>query len=201
MKKISFSRLVKRSGKGPVIEGGYSVLIFLAVCFLAGALAGAFLSLFISVDSISGLVASYIESPGQSVSFLRVFWDCAKFHLCVLFLAGSVFGVVIIPVIVFLRAYLLSCTAAAIMAVYPDVGWVLSIVILGLPALVSMPCLFILSRDAFLASGRLLTLSVGEYRPWLGIPIFKHGLVCIVLLILISLVEKLLIPAVVGLII
>jgi hypothetical protein len=201
MKKLSFSRLVKRPARGPAAEGGNSVLIFISACFLAGAVAGAFLSLYISGDSISGLVASYIESPEQPAGFFKVFWDCAKFHLCVLFMAGSVFGVVIIPAIVFLRAYLLSCTTAAIIAVYPDSGWLLSLVILGIPALVSIPCLFVLSTDAFFASGRLLTMSMGDYRPWLGTPIYRHGFACMILLILISLVEMLLIPALVGLII
>lgn len=201
MKKISFSRFAKRPWKGQAAEGGSGVMLLISACFLAGAVAGAFLSLYISGDSISELVASYIESPERPAGFFKVFWDCAKFHIIVLFMAGSVFGVVIIPAIVFLRAYLLSCTSAAIIAVYPDVGWLLALIILGIPALVSIPCLFVLSSDAFLTSGRLLTLSIGDYRPWPGSPIYKHGFVCIILLILISLIEMLLIPTLVGLII
>lgn len=145
--RADLRRLLRQSGE-------LLILFLLCAAFIGGAAAGTALSPegYAGAEKVlgaDGAVYGY-------TSFAGLLFSCAKYHLMVLLLATSLFGVLLIPAVLAFRGFVLACTAAYIASAYPGQGAVLTLVVLGLPSLLTVPGLFILAFDGFCFSSGLL---------------------------------------------
>lgn len=74
------------------------------------------------------------------------------FLVVAIFLATTFLGYILLPILSFFRGYLLSFTAATIIAGYQNSGVVMALTVIGIPALLTVPCYFVLASECFLYS-------------------------------------------------
>jgi hypothetical protein len=185
-----------RSGTFDHQEG--SIFIFLSLCFLAGSVLGSFVGSFSVSDDIFLRIEGITAVSTEAAGYWSSLWNCTRYHILLLLFASSVLGVLFIPILSVMRGYFLSCTAASILCSYPQGGWLLSFAVLGIPALITIPCFFVLGIDSFTASGRLLSLTTGGTRPTGPSRLLRHFVVCLALLTIAAALEELLIPDLVS---
>ena len=97
-----------------------------------------------------------LAHPAVYDTYALLLFDCSKYHLLVLLFSTSLFGVLLIPATLALRGFALACSAAWIASTYTDNGTALALVVLGLPALFTVPALFVASQWGMMFSSRLL---------------------------------------------
>jgi hypothetical protein len=170
-----------------------SVIYLLAFCFLAGSLAGCMVGLLSTAGDGLGALGAYADQSEGVTSFFQSLWACSKYHLLALLLAGTVFGVLALPLLSLFRGYLLGCAASALTAL--DGGFFLSLVVIGLPSLFSLPVFFLLCDDGMAVSQYILLRSLGRPAPARRIPLANHCVLAVVLLTVSALIQQLLIPA------
>lgn len=133
----------------------------LLLLFLMGALVGSVVGSF-SIGSAFPL--SMEDDPAREL-LPGSFWDAllssAQFFLLLLLSATSFLGVVLIPGLVFFRAYLLSCSVSALFAGASFRGLWLALLLRGVPALVTIPCFLMAAARAFQGALRLARLRFG----------------------------------------
>ena len=175
-----------------------SVFIFLSLCFLAGSVFGSFVGSFSVPDDIFFRIEGMTAVTAEPAGFWNTFWSCIRYPVLLLLLSSSVLGVLFVPILSVMRGYFLSCSVASMICAYTQGGWLLAFVALGIPALVTIPCFFVLGIDAFTASGRLLSLATGGTRPTGPSRLLQHFAVCLVLLAAAAALEELLVPDLVS---
>lgn len=134
--------------------GELIVLSLLAASFLAGAVAGA-------LAGSEQLPAGEQVLPGDGSiygydTYAGLLFSCARYHLLVLLFSTSLLGGLLIPATLAFRGFALSCSAAWMVEAYPEAGTALSLIVLGLPALLTVPSLFVTAHWGELFSMRLL---------------------------------------------
>lgn len=200
MLKKNFRKVDRLYRDGVLSRGERGVFMFLALCFLVGSIIGSFVgSVSLSDDiflRIEGIIASSHDSPG----YISSLWNCSWYHLVLILLASSVLGVAAVPVFTAMRGYILSCTAASIISSYPPGGWLIAAVVLGIPALITLPCFMVLASDSLVISGRLLSVASGNTRTGARIHLLKHCVVCFLFLVVTAFIETLLVPELVAMI-
>ncbi len=144
---IDTQRLMRRGGE-------LIVLSILAACFVAGAVAGA-------LAGSGELPAGENILPGDGSiygygTYAGLLFNCAKYHLIVLLFSTSLLGGLLIPATLAFRGFALSCSAAWMAEAYPETGIALALIALGLPALLTVPSLFVAAQSGELFSLRLL---------------------------------------------
>ena len=95
------------------------------------------------------------------MSYFRILLHFIRFHLVVILLASSFLGIALLPLTSCLRGYALSCTAATIISADSKNGLIMALLTLGIPAIFSLPCFFVMSVDGYLSSKRIFTLARG----------------------------------------
>lgn len=143
-----------------------SVIFFVSGIFVGTFSAG-------SIDetgsvALYGDINEYIEviRNGSYVraDFLSAILSAYKYHLLVVFLGLSVPGFIIIPFLSGVRSFYLSFSIAAFIKVFGSGGALVAFGLFGLGALITIPCLFMLSAQSFMASYELWRLVVGKSR-------------------------------------
>lgn len=167
------------------------ILSFSVGC-LAGSLVGSFFEFDSTLNDFLGL------SKLETSSSLSVFFHFARFHLVAFFLGSTFFGIALLPVLSCIRGYALSCTAASIISCYPNNGIIMAAVILGIPAIISLPCFFTISIDGFMSSARIFHLVRGSSAPRKD-KLYAKSLACLPFLVIGSLIELKLVPYLVSL--
>jgi len=134
------------------------ILGFSIGCFI-GSLVGPSLTYDSWLSDFLGL------SKLQNMGIVSAFFHFSRFHLVALLLGSSFLGIVLIPALSCIRGYILSFTAASIISAYPQNGLIMAAVILGIPALISLPCYFLLSIEGFRTATRIFHLVRGNSAP------------------------------------
>ena len=130
------------------------VLLVLAGFFIAGAIAGA-------AAGSEQLPAGEALIPGDGSiygysTYAGLLFSCARYHLFVLLFSTSLLGVLLIPAALAFRGFALACSTAYLTANYPEAGTVVSLLVLGFPALFTVPALFVAAHWGEMFSMRLL---------------------------------------------
>ena len=171
---------------------------FIMFCFAAGAIFGSLVGAFSLTEDIPAIVSGYTlkTMPGGVYAFL----NGSKFHIFALICATSTLGVATIPALVAVRGYLLSCTAAAIYVGYPGgKGLLINAVVIGLPALITLPCLIIMASDSLTQSRKLLSLSLGNPPDTSrSVPIISRSMVGLFFIAIAALAEEMLMPMLIA---
>ena len=138
----------------------------LAVCL--GAVLGT-LAVFFFPHPVPEHVASLADAAfSNSTGYLRLLWTYSAPCFITVFLSAVLFGFVLLPILFLARGFLLSYSAAALLASGVSAGK--ACLILGIPALFSLSALFLLGEEAFCSS-------LDIYRTCRGYPRIRFSFV------------------------
>lgn len=166
------------------------LLLFLII-FLVGILTGAFFNG--QCSSLLPLADGYIFERFSEFGPVQTLFWCYRFHLIAFFIGTSFLGVFFIPLLVFFRAFLLALASTFIISYYPDNAIIMTIVTVGLPAFISVPCFMLVSSESLSSSLCLLRLQSGNYshsRLWRC----KYFFICLPIMAICIIVETKLVP-------
>ena len=163
--------------------------------FLLGSIVGGFMG---SLFEQNGMLVGFSGTAelGNS-NFILIFLRFIRFHALAVFLGSSSFGIVLLPVLIALKGYSISCTAAVIMSAYPDNGIIMALVILGIPSLFSLPCCFLISVESFFSSRKIFDLLRGSSAA-LRNRLTGLAILCLPVLLTGALMEMILVPRLVS---
>jgi hypothetical protein len=180
-------------------QGGI-VFFLLLVAFLLGSFIGAVLGVNSTTESIKSIIEGITDRPEWSLGLIESLWNCSKYIIAAIFLAGSVYGILLIPALCAVRGYFLGCSAASIISAVESGGWLLSFIVVGIPALITVPCLFVIGTDGLATSKRLIVLTKGSYSGGKSVDLARHTVICSVIILLAAIINEYLVPALAGLI-
>jgi len=168
--------------------------------FLAGALAGAVSANYISEYSDT-LLKNYFLSAESGIfisgGLLKSLFDSFLYHMVAVFLGFAAFGFLLLPLLSGLKGFVLTFVATAVIKVLGSTGWLVALSLFGLTSLISLPCLFVLSVQAFTASftltGALLKRRTVP-RSIYGKVYFVRCLLCAAALIITAFIDAYLAP-------
>ena len=135
-------------------------LILCGVLFIGGSIVGSVTAgLLQDGDMLSAMWRRFSTrtGPGRRLTFAALF-STAKYHLAAVFFGFSVLGPLLIPALAAVRGFFLSFSVTAVMRCLGAKGIAFTLSLFGIPAVVSIPCFFVLSALAFSSSLYLLRL-------------------------------------------
>lgn len=170
--------------------------LVLILCFSAGCIAGSVLGSFFEFGSFLNdyLGATVIGSQSP----VSLFFNYSRFQLFAFLFGTSFLGLALLPALSCIRGYALSCTAASIISAYPDNGIIMAAVILGIPAILSLACFFVISIEGFKSSERIFHLVRGNSAPRKD-KLYARFLACVPFLAIGTLIEIKFVPYLVSL--
>lgn len=128
-------------------------LLLIAFCFALGVAAGQILANHLSADSAEEMnryLSSYLSLDrsisGEAVlSALMIYY---RYPLLAFLFSFSWLGIVFLPILAIVCGFFLSFSVSAFIAVYGSHGILLTIAILGIRCLFTIPCFLILSSES-----------------------------------------------------
>ena len=127
---------------------------FLSFLVLTGVLTGA---LFGSFAILPELQIS-LSDDVSTATFAGSFGGAAFFLVLLLLASTSLWGVVLVPVLLVVKAYCMSCSIAAFYASGGFDGLLQAFFAVGIPSVLFLPAFFLCAQHAMCASGRLCAL-------------------------------------------
>lgn len=172
-------------------------LLLFSLCFFAGGLLGA--SLGSDSPWLLSLADGYLfKNPQNFSAALAILW-CLRFQILAFILGTSYLGTVFIPLLIVFRSFLLSCASSTIISSYPQNGVIMALIVVALPALVSIPCFWVISSEAFSSSLSLVRLASGNFFKS-NVNRCKYFLICLPIMALGVILEIKIVPYLVALI-
>jgi stage II sporulation protein M len=187
-------------------------LAFLSVFFLCGSVAGCATASYIGGDGSSSLVryvTGYIsmvrENGAGSTDLLTAFFNTFKYHIAAFIIGFTSLGIAFIPALMAIRGFFLSFAVTSFVKMFGASGLLLSVGIFGFQRLLTLPCLFVISVQAFSSSNALFLMATGKRKksptPLYGGAYFTRCGICVVVLIFCSLFEAFITPAIISVIV
>ena len=186
---------------------GVPALAVTAAFFALGGLAGCLLSLNATQgggEAMAGYLDAFLRSAQEGTletpALAELLWRSLRWPIAALLMGFSVLGLLGLPVLCFLRGFLLAFSVTAFSRAYAGAGLVVAFLLLGIPALASVPAFFVLTSQSFTLSWALATRGANAPRrePLFQRSIFFRlglcaGAICVSLLL-----EYCLVPVVVA---
>ncbi|MDR1157502.1 MAG: stage II sporulation protein M [Oscillospiraceae bacterium] len=182
----------------------WPALIVLSALFLCGAVAGCLVTFRAdesSAEAMRGFLRGLLlEAEGPAGALLgRALYNALKYHVAVFLLGFTMLGVGLIPLVTAVRGFFLSFAVAAFVRAFGSGGLWLAAGAFGAQALLTLPCLFLVSLRGIAASAALLTAAAGPTRRppapgHFGAACFLPFALCSVVLCLSALFETFLTP-------
>lgn len=143
----------------------------LAGCFLAGGLTGLLLSGRTGGPGETALAAllrtflehSAVQAP-QPAPLPALLWECLRWHLLTFVLGFTSLGLLFLPVVFFLRGFLMAFAIGAFVHLFGGAGALLALAVFGLTGAISLPALFVLGVQGMAAARALASRFLGESR-------------------------------------
>jgi len=181
----------------------YLGLIICGALFICGGIVGVTAAgLASSGAGVSDYLTEFLVlasgAPVRLGGFLRALFNDSAYHLAVIFLGFSAFGVFLVPALSAVRGFFLCFSVSAVVRHFGGDGVLLTIAIFGVGALMTVPCLFILSVQSFSSSLYVLKSVAAKsgvaqtYRGRGGY--FRRVAICAAVLMTSALIDTLLIP-------
>lgn len=151
------------------LEGVKPALAVTAISFLLGGVAGCILCANVGGGGSESLT-TYLEgflalakSDGVAApGLLPLLWEVLRWPLFTLILSFTALGFLGIPVLFSIRGFLLSFAIASFSKMFGFSGGVMAAVVFGLSGLFSIPALFVLGVQGFIAARGLAGRALGE---------------------------------------
>ena len=135
-------------------------LVLISACFLLGSLLGAYFGAHFPVAEFAASTGfSFLSPLAFSTTAVLGFLG---FHIIMFFLGTTYLGVFFIPITALLKGFIFSCESASIISANNPHDIIMALIILGIPALLSVPSFIALGDNAFFRSGKLLALARGD---------------------------------------
>lgn len=136
-------------------------LLFVSVSFCLGGLSGCLLAASVSGNGSAALLAYITEFLAAAQSgalempgLLSALWTVLRWPLAVVLLGCTAIGVVGIPLLFFLRGFLLSFCISAFVVALGSSGAVFAFLLLGVGSLITIPILFILGTQSLMLASQ-----------------------------------------------
>jgi len=181
-----------------------TALILLSVGFTLGGLFGCMLATSVSGDGslaistyIHGFVAALRDGSLHMPGTISAAWSVLRWPLFTILLSFSVFGVIGIPILFFIRGFLYSFCISSFVQVLGTTGLLLAFLLVGLESLLSIPVLFIFGIQGIIhAAGSKGQRSKGKRpRPFTESPaVAVRNAVCTCVLLFCTVWEILFVP-------
>lgn len=190
-------------------SGRLAPLLLVSGGFLLGGLAGCLFARAVSgsgAEALTTYLADFFTAiRGDNVSmsgFFSALWTVIRWPLLVLLLGCTAVGIVGIPILFFLRGFLLSFTVCAFVRVLGSTGVLFSFLLFGISSLITVPVLFLLGVETLLSVAQARDQPGKQRGPALlqGLrdPALARGHVfCLLALVLATLWEAYLVPIIV----
>ncbi len=172
-------------------------LISLCASMILGILVALLLVSRTEPNSLSGFSDNIVSASG-SKNLPLVFWNIAKYHIYIALLSTSYLGVVAIPSVLCYKGYLMCLSSAALIFDNSSNGLSLAVSVLGIPALISIPCLLLVASISFESSRELYLLRKNTPRRLKQENTFVKLLICIGILIPLAIFEIEFLPLIVA---
>lgn len=189
-------------------SGTTAALIVLAVVFFIGGLAGCALAGRTEdggAAALNGYLDGYLNVAASDEiarpEFFFLLWKAIRWPLFAILLGFTPIGLIGVPVLFLVRAFLLSFSIASFFHVLGPKGLFFAFLVFGITGLVYIPILYVLGTQSFLSAGLIVGRITGENRRYAGI---KRSdvfccCICFVILIACSFIEYSTGPAIVKL--
>ena len=128
----------------------------IAIPLCAGILIGTLIGMFSTIPDAFSSVLGFLQDKSSDQNLLYAAAHSLRFVLSVLFLAFTLYGVVLIPAISMLRGFLLGCSVAAMFQAGSFRGLLLAALSIGIPAALGIPAFLLASMDSFRISSSLV---------------------------------------------
>lgn len=150
-------------------DGAAPFLAVAAACFLLGGLAGCLLA-----GSVGGggqeSLAAYVEGFLQAAqageisppALAALAWETLRWPLLALLLGFTALGLLALPLLFAVRGFLLAFSIASFVRLFGGAGCLLALLVFGVGGAVSVPVLFVLGVQSFLAARILAGRVWGE---------------------------------------
>lgn len=152
-------------------HGSSAALIVMAIVFFVGGLAGCALANQVDGNGEAALIG-YLEgylsiaASGEVIrpELITLIWKTVRWPLFVIALGLTPVGLLGIPILFLMRAFLLSFSVASFFHVLGTHGLLFGFLMFGLSGLLQIPVLFILGIQSFLNAGAITGRLIGEGR-------------------------------------
>ena len=152
-------------------NGSTAALIVMAVVFFIGGIAGCTLAGRAEGGGEAAL-SSYLDGflnvvvSGEAVKpeFLILLWKAVRWPLFASLLGFTPIGLIGIPILFLIRAFLLSFSIASFFHVLGIKGLFFAFSVFGISGLIYVPILFVLGIQSFLNAGTIIGRITGENR-------------------------------------
>ena len=185
MKKQLFARESEIRSPNRLLFCFSGVLLFGAIC---GVITAYCLNLSTQQALFSDVTGFLYADRSKLLTFWQALWNIGRVPILVFLLAFTCFGFVGIPFAVGLQGYLISFSEAVMVRLLGWKGFLLGIASFGVQAVFLLPCLLVLSSQAFSLSKQFLFAIIPRKRDTMqGLILFPRGfwfaliLSCIVL--------------------
>ena len=153
------------------------VLGVLALCFIGGIAAGCLCSAWggESADSaVAGYLTDITRNEFQAPEMAKAFLNQFQYPIACFLLGMTLLGVFFIPACLAARGFFLAFTVTSCMRVFGlGPGLLLAGSMLALPALISVPCMFLLGTFGGAASLSLLVNTASRGKRPAALPVFS----------------------------
>ena len=182
----------------------------LAAMLLIGIVAGCVTASYVSGDSgqtLSEYVNQYVSLLGAGEGggnlFPGTLFNLYKYPLLSFLFGFTAFGILLIPATVCVRGFFLSFSVGSMIRLFGYKGMLLALAVYGTQALITIPCLLIISAQAMRASRGFLQIMASGKRASVG-SVFPKGYfvmfgVCMIVIFLCVLLEIFVTPKLVCL--
>lgn len=126
------------------IKSYRSAFSLLLLCFTLGCLVASLFGGLLAGSPLWSFLISADYAQYVVISF--------TYLVVAIFLATTFLGYILMPILAFMRGFLLSLTAATIITHYRDAGVFMALTLIGIPSLITVPSYFVLSSECFLYS-------------------------------------------------
>lgn len=152
-------------------SGMKAALFIIAFMFLIGEIAGCLLANRTEGEGKEALTAylySFINAVQSGTmikpTFASLLWKTIRWPFLAFLIGFTPLGMIGIPMLCMLRAFLLSFTVSSFFRILGTSGLLLSISIFGITGLFCIPILFVLSTQSFLNAGAIIGQISGDKR-------------------------------------
>lgn len=154
----------------PTAEGT-PALVVTAVFFAFGGLAGCLIALSVTEGGAEALQV-YLESfltaaqagAMTTPATIEVLWRTLRWPLAIFLLGFTALGVLGIPALVSARGFFLAFSVASFAQAYGRKGLTIAFFLMGVPGLLTVPALFLLSAQSLHVSWRMALRAPGQNR-------------------------------------
>lgn len=152
-------------------NGVTAALIIIAIVFFVGGLAGCILARQTGGEGenalnsyLDGFINVAMSGEMSTPSFISLLWKAIRWPALVVFCGFTPIGLIGVPALFLIRAFLLSFSISSFFRVLGAKGLLFAFSIFGISGLIYVPILFVLGIQSFLNAGSVAGQITGEHR-------------------------------------